>query len=128
MSILFLDRSAHDRVVLIDASALGEKVKEGKNQKTLLSHAEEQRIVHTFNAREAVEDFSVVVDWEAIAAKNYSLSAGQYFEVRVAYEDITPAQFAEKIEGFQTRLAAMFAESQVLEGEIAASLKGLLHD
>ena len=128
VSILFLDRSAHDHVVLIDASALGQKVKEGKNQKTLLSGAEEQRIVDTFNAREAVEDFSVVVGYDAIAAKNYSLSAGQYFEVKIAYEDITPAQFAEKIDGFQTRLAAMFAESKVLEDEIAASLKRLRHD
>ena len=80
VSILFLDRSAHDSVVLIDASALGQKVKEGKNQKTLLSGAEEQHIVTTFNAREAVEGFSVVVDCDAIAAKNYSLSAGQYFD------------------------------------------------
>ncbi|MFZ1621962.1 N-6 DNA methylase, partial [Dokdonella sp.] len=95
---------------------------------TLLSGAEEQRIVDTFNAREAVEDFSVVVGYDAIAAKNYSLSAGQYFEVKIAYEDITPAQFAEKIDGFQTRLAAMFAESKVLEDEIAASLKRLRHD
>ncbi|MFZ1797528.1 MAG: class I SAM-dependent DNA methyltransferase [Dokdonella sp.] len=128
VSILFLDRSAHDHVVLIDASALGQKVKEGKNQKTLLSGAEEQRIVDTFNAREAVDDFSVVVDYDAIAAKNWSLSAGQYFEVKIAYEDITPAQFAEKVGGFQTRLAAMFAESRVLEDEIAASLKGLRHE
>jgi type I restriction enzyme M protein len=128
VSILFLDRSAHDNVVLIDASALGEKVKEGKNQKTLLSGAEEQHIVTTFNAREAVEDFSVVVDCDAIAAKNWSLSAGQYFEVKIAYEDITPAQFAEKVDGFQSRLDAMFSESKVLEGEIAASLKGLRHE
>lgn len=125
VSILFLDKSAHDSVVLIDASALGEKVKEGKNQKTLLSHDEEQRIVDTFNAREAVEDFSVVVDYDAVAAKNYSLSAGQYFEVKIAYEDITPKQFAKKIEGFQSRLEAMFAESKKLEKQIAASLKGL---
>ena len=62
VSILFLDAARARQVVLIDASALGTKVKEGKNQKTLLSHAEEQRIVDTFNAREAVEDFSVVVD------------------------------------------------------------------
>jgi type I restriction enzyme M protein len=103
-------------------------VKEGKNQKTLLSGAEEQHIVTTFNAREAVEDFSVVVDCDAIAAKNWSLSAGQYFEVKIAYEDITPAQFAEKVDGFQSRLDAMFSESKVLEGEIAASLKGLRHE
>ena len=125
VSILFLDRSAHEGVVLIDASALGEKVKEGKNQKTLLSHAEEQRIVATFNARDAVEDFSVVVDGAAIAAKNYSLSAGQYFEVKIRYEDLTPKQFAEKVEGFQSRLEAMFAQSKKLEKDIAKSLHGL---
>lgn len=126
VSILFLDRSAHDGVVLIDASALGTKVKEDKNQKTLLSREEEQRIVATFNAREAVEDFSVVVDGDAIAAKNYSLSAGQYFEVKIAYEDITPEQFAEKVESFQSRLEAMFAESQVLERNIARDLGALI--
>lgn len=125
VSILFLDRSAHDSVVLIDASALGEKVKEGKNQKTLLSHEEEQRIVDTFNAREAVEDFSIVVDYAAIAPKNYSLSAGQYFEVKIAYEDITQKQFQKKIEGFQSRLETMFADSKKLEKEIVNSLGGL---
>ncbi|MEY2150921.1 class I SAM-dependent DNA methyltransferase [Rhodanobacter sp. 115] len=125
VSILFLDTTNRDGVVLIDASALGEKVKEGKNQKTLLSGAEEQRIVATFNAREAVEDFSVVVDHAAIAAKNYSLSAGQYFEVTIAYEDITPKQFAEKIKGFQSRLEKMFGESAKLESQIKKQLAGL---
>ena len=125
VSILFLDRSAHDGVVLIDASRLGEKVKEGKNQKTLLSHAEEQRIVDTFNAREAVEDFSVAVDYDAIAAKNYSLSAGQYFDVKIEYEDISPAHFARKIDGFQSRLDAMFGESSKLEKKIKGHLAGL---
>ena len=113
------------QVVLIDASALGTKIKEGKNQKTLLSHAEEQRIVQTFNAREAVEDFSVVVGYDAIAAKNYSLSAGQYFEVRIDYVDITPQQFAETVEGFQSRLQEMFGESAKLESQIKQQLSGL---
>lgn len=125
VSILFLDRSAHDQVVLIDASALGEKVKEGKNQKTLLSHAEEQHIVSTFNARVAVEDFSVVVDHAAIAAKNYSLSAGQYFEVKIAYEDLTPEQFSEKVAEATARLDTMFEEGRMLESEIKTRLAGL---
>lgn len=125
VSILFLDRTARDNVVLIDASALGEKVKEGKSQKTLLSHAEEQRIVRAFNGREAEEDFAVVVDYNAIAAKNWSLSAGQYFEIRIAYEDITPKEFAKRITGFRSRLEMQFAESAKLEKEIAASLGSL---
>nr|WP_180164577.1 class I SAM-dependent DNA methyltransferase [Stenotrophomonas sp. SbOxS2]NYT97660.1 SAM-dependent DNA methyltransferase [Stenotrophomonas sp. SbOxS2] len=125
VSILFLDGTARDNVVLIDASALGKKVKEGKNQKTLLSPTEERRIVDTFIARESVEDFSVVVDYAAIATKNYSFSAGQYFDVKISYENISPKQFSEKMEGFKSRLDAMFLESKKLEKHIAASLKGL---
>ncbi len=128
VSILFLDSAAHDAVVLIDASALGEKVKEGKNQKTLLSHAEEQRIVDTFNARETVEDFSVVVGWDAIAAKNYSLSAGQYFEVKIEYEALTPAEFAGRIAAYRSTLAAMFAESNTLQSSVEEKLSRLVID
>lgn len=127
VSILFIDKASREDVVLIDASALGEKVKEGKNQKTLLSGAEEQRIVDTFNAREAVEDFSVVVGYDAIAAKNYSLSAGQYFEVKIEYEDLTPAQFAKKIGAYQSNLAQMFEQSRKLETGIAEAVGSLRH-
>ena len=76
-----------DKVVLIDASNLGQKVKEGKNQKTVLSSEEEQRIIDVFNAKQAQEDFSVVVGYDEIVAKNYSLSAGQYFDVKIEYVD-----------------------------------------
>lgn len=128
VSILFLDTTNRDGVVLIDASALGTKVKEGKNQKTLLSGAEEQRIVATFNAREAVEDFSVVVDHAAIAAKNYSLSAGQYFDVKIEYSDLSPEQFAAKVAGYQANLAGMFGQSRELEAEIVKAVMGLRHE
>lgn len=127
VSIVFLDTAAHDKVVLVDASALGEKIKEGRNQKTLLSHAEEQRIVDTFNAREAVEDFSVVVDYDTIAAKNYSLSAGQYFEVRIEYDDLTPEEFAKRIEKYRSNLAGLFEQSRELEAEISKAIGGLRH-
>ena len=125
VSILFIDKAKHDNVVLIDASALGQKVKEGKNQKTLLSRAEEQRIVDTFNAREAAEEFSIVVDFDTIASKNHSLSAGQYFDVKIKYEDISPRQFSEKIQGFQSRLEAMSTTSKDLEKRISKLLGGL---
>lgn len=126
VSILFLDASQREQVVLIDASALGEKVKEGKNQKTLLSPAEEQRIVETFNAREAVEDFSVVVGYDDIAGKNYSLSAGQYFDVRIDYIDLTPEEFAERIGAYRSELSRMFAESGTLQESIKQSISRLV--
>jgi type I restriction enzyme M protein len=115
-------------IVLMDASKLGTTVKDGKNQKTLLSPEEEQLIVDTFNQHEAKEDFTVVVSYEQIKEKNYSLSAGQYFEVKIEYTDITPAAFEAKMNGFKTNLDGLFAESKTLEMEIMKQLNGLKYE
>lgn len=128
VSILFIDDANEEGVVLVDASGLGTKVKDGKNQKTLLSEAEEDRIVTTFNAKQAVEDFSVVVSYEEIAVKNYSLSAGQYFEVKIEYVDLTPEEFAAKMQGFTDILDRLFKESAALEQEIKKQIAGLRYE
>ena len=128
VSILFIDAANKQGVVLLDASNLGTKVKDGKNQKTLLSEAEEDRIIATFNGKQAVQDFSVVVSYDDIAAKNYSLSAGQYFEVRIEYAALTPAQFAEKMQGYTANLDTLFKESAGLEKEIKKQLAGLRYE
>jgi len=128
VSILFIDKVAHENVVLIDASMLGEKIKEGKNQKTLLSHEEEQRIVNTFNTREAVDDFAAVIGYDEIAAKNYSLNAGQYFDVKIKYVDFTPKEFAKQIGGFQKRLGDLAEASKKLDASIEKALEGLSRD
>ena len=126
VSILFLDKAnTKGDIVLMDASKLGTTVKEGKNQKTLLSEDEEQSIINTFNKHEAVEDFSVVVSYEQIKEKNYSLSAGQYFEVKIEYTDITTKEFEALMNGFKTNLDSLFAESKTLEKEIQKQLNGL---
>lgn len=128
VSILFIDRSNKEDVVLVDASNLGTKVKDGKNQKTLLSEAEEDRIIEVFNGKQAVEDLSVVVSYEDIAAKNYSLSAGQYFEVKIEYVDITPQQFAEKMQSYTENLDLLFAESRKMEKAIKKYVAGLRYE
>src|SRR5690554_4842778 len=125
VSIVFLDKSNKNEVVLIDASNLGETVKEGKNQKTVLTPAEEQQIIDTFNQRKAVDDFSVVVSYDEIKQKNYSLSAGQYFEVKIEYVDISADEFAAKMKGFENNLSQLFAEGRELEMEIQNNLMGL---
>jgi len=125
VSILFIDDSNKGDVVLVDASNLGQKIKEGKNQKTVLSMVEEQRIIDVFNGKQAEDDFSVAVSYDEIANKNYSLSAGQYFEVKIEYVDITPDEFAEKMKGFTDNLEDLFQQSHELEGEIKKQLAGL---
>jgi type I restriction enzyme M protein len=128
VSILFLDKNNQQDVVLLDASNLGETVKEGKNQRTVLTEAEEQQIINTFNQKEAVDDFSVVVSHDDIKAKNYSFSAGQYFEVKIDYVDITAEEFDAKMKGFTECLDGLFAESRELEGEIKTQLGGLAYE
>jgi type I restriction enzyme M protein len=128
VSILFLDKQNKGDVVLIDASNLGTTVKDGKNQKTLLSHDEEDKIIETFNAKTAIDDFSVVISYDDIKAKNYSLSAGQYFEVKIEYTDITADEFTAKMKAFESNLEGLFAESKTLEVEIQNNLKGLKYD
>ncbi len=128
VSILFLDKQNKGDVVLIDASNLGTKVKEGKNQKTLLSYEEEQKIIDTFNSKTAEDDFSVVVSYAAIEAKNFSLSAGQYFEVKIEYTDITGEEFDVKMNRFETNLNTLFTESKTLETEIQNNLKELRYE
>ncbi len=128
VSIVFIDNNNTGEVVLIDASNLGTKIKEGKNQKTVLSTAEEEQIINVFNNKEVVEDLSVVVSYDEIKNKNYSLSAGQYFEVKIEYTDITAKEFETKMKTFQSNLDALFAESKKLEKEIQENLKGLRYE
>ena len=119
VSVLFIDKAnTKGNIVLMDASKLGTTVKEGKNQKTLLSHDEEQLIINTFNKHEAKEDFTVVVSYDQIKEKNYSFSAGQYFEVKIEYVEITPKEFKAKMDGFKKNLDKFFSESKNLENEI----------
>ncbi|GHT32779.1 DNA methyltransferase [Bacteroidia bacterium] len=131
VSVLFIDKTNDGRdgacpvCTLVDASKLGEKVKEGKNQKTLLRDFEEQQIVEAFRTKEAIEDFSVVVSYDEIKEKNYSLSAGQYFDIKIEYVDITPEEFEAKMKGYKENLSAMFAEGAELEKEIMKQLEGL---
>lgn len=125
VSILFLDNAnKKGDIVLMDASKLGTTVKEGKNQKTLLSSEEEDLIINTFNKHEAKEDFTVVVSYEQMKEKNYSFSAGQYFDVKIEYSDITPKAFATKMDGFKNNLDSLFTESKSLEKEILKQLNG----
>ncbi|MGL1890607.1 MAG: type I restriction-modification system subunit M [Spirochaetaceae bacterium] len=127
VSILFLDKENNKDVILIDASNLGTKIKEGKNQKIVLSHSEENQIIDTFNNKKQTNDFSVVVSYDDIKNKNFSLSAGQYFEVKIEYVDITQDDFNTKLKSYEDNFTRLFSESKDLEKEILNNLKVLNH-
>ncbi len=126
VSVIFFDKSAKsDKVILIDASKMGEEYKEGNNQKRRLLSDEVDKIVNTFLSKEAIDDFSVAVTYDEIKEKNYSLSAGQYFDIKIDYVDITEEEFNKRISNYQDTLTRQFEESHRLETEILSHLKQL---
>jgi len=48
--------------------------------------------------------------------------------VRIEYVDLTPEEFAKRIDAYETSLRDMFTQSRELEGDIAESLGGLRHE
>jgi type I restriction enzyme M protein len=122
VSVIFIDKSNDGDVVLVDASKLGKKIKDGKNQKTLLSSEDEEKIISAFANKKPIDDFSVVLAYEKIRAKNYSLAAGQYFDIKIEYSKITPKEFQKKIADYGSKLSEYFKQGKKLETEILKNL------
>lgn len=125
VSIVFIDRSAGAEAVLIDASKLGKTIKEGKNQRTVLRLDEEQKIIETFNSSTVIEDFSVVVSIEAMQKKNYSFSAGQYFDLKIEYFDISEKEFRSQLETLRSNLLDLTESAQKTQKDIDLGLSRL---
>ena len=129
VSVLFLDRANKGgKVLLVDASKLGNKVKDGKNQRTVLREDEIEKIVETFAEQKVIDDFSVEVTYNQLKEKNYSFSAGQYFEVNIEYVELTEEEFNNKMATYKENLNKYFNENEILEEEINKSLEELKYE
>ena len=126
VSVLFLDKDRNKKdCILIDASDIGKKIKEGKNQRTILLPEEVESIINTFNNRIEKEDFSVVVSYEDIKAKNCSLNAGQYFKIKIQYNEISKEEFEKKIKSYSSDIFELFSVNSELDEKILSDMKGL---
>lgn len=129
VSVVFIDRTKKsNEAILVDASNLGTKIKEGDNQKTFLSKEDEDLIIKTINNKEVIEGFSVLVDNEKLKQKSFSFGAGQYFETKIEYSELSPEEFEEKIKTTKFRLEKMFKESKSLENKLFEKLSSLEYD
>lgn len=126
VSVLFFDNSrSHDKVILIDASKMGEDYKDSNGlKKKRLREFEIDQIVDTFINMKEVEDFSVVVSYEQLKEK-YSLAAGQYFDVKIEYIPLTDDEFKEKMAAYKNELKKMFEEGEILDKKIMEGLDKL---
>lgn len=130
VSVLFFDKtgakSDNDKITLVDASKLGQEYKDANGlKKVRLEDDEIEKIVKTFRNAEAVEDFSVVVSYSEVKEKGYSLSAGQYFDIKIDYVDISEEEFNAQMAADTAELQKMFGESHKLEDEINKQLASL---
>ena len=129
VSVLFFDNSkTTNKVVLIDASKMGEEYKDGNNQKRRLRDFEIDKIVETFLNKEAVDDFSVAVTYDEIKEKKYSLAAGQYFDVKIEYVELSQEEFSEKLQTYANKLQDCFDEGNRLQAEIMVQLKKVKYE
>lgn len=129
VSVLFFDNSrTTESVVLIDASKLGEEYKDGNNQKRRLRDFEIDKIVDTFLNKEIVDDFSVAVTYDEIKEKKYSLAAGQYFDVKIEYVEMTQEEFDKKMNDYVTELQEYFDEGNRLQVKIIEQLKKVKYE
>lgn len=74
---------------------------------------------------EDVDDFSKAVSLDEIKEKKYSFSAGQYFDIKIDYVDITEEEFNRRMTEYKSMLAKQFEESHKLEEEIMKQLASL---
>lgn len=129
VSVMFIDKSkTNDTVILVDASKLGTKVKEGKNQKTLLSVNEENKIINTINNNEVLEGFSIILHNEKLKGKNYSFGAGQYFDTKIEYSELTLNEFDNKMQGHQSKLEKYFSDGKALEKQIIKTFLSISYE
>ena len=73
-----------------------------------------------------MDNLSVVVSYDDIKTKNYSLSAGQYFEIKNEYVDITKDDFQATLTKRQEDIKNLFERSKLIESEITKSFNELV--
>lgn len=129
VSVIFFDNSKKtNKVVLIDASKMGEEYKDGNNQKRRLTECEIEQIVSTFNNKETIDDFSVTVSYDEIKEKKYSLSPGQYFDVKIEYVELSEDEFNNKKSEYIDQINKLFEEGRKLDDEIIELLKKVKYE
>lgn len=128
VSVLFIDKSKkRDGALLVDASDLGKKIKDGKNQKTLLSDKEVEKIISTFKEDSETDDFSVRVPYSKIAEMGYSFSAGQFFKVRIKYVELNEEEFKKEMTNYKTTLSQAITANNNFKEKLIKDLEDIYY-
>ena len=126
VSVIFIDKTYKgDEVTLVDAAELGEKTKDGKNQRTILSIEDELKIINAFSSNDAIDGFCAKVTIEQIRAKKYTWSIGQYFDIKIPFIELSGNEFEEKINQYSNDIEELFASGNSIQNTIQNNIKRL---
>ena len=129
VSIIFIDKNnTSNDIILINATNMGEKYKDGKNQRTFLSDDDTNDIISIFKNKEIRDDISVVVPSEKVKEKKYSLSAGQYFEIKIEKKNYTQQEFENNLENYKENLNNYFDKNNEIEERIKKIIEGIKYE
>ena len=109
----------------MDASGLGTKVKDGKNQKTILSSNEINLIQECFINKEEKKNLSVITTIEEIRKHNYALSAGHFFKTEIDYVNISDVEFKTLIDTYKNNLTYYFSKRKESDEDILKVLEDI---
>ena len=122
VSVLFVDKTNTQNVILIDASNLGEDIKDGKNQKRFLRKDDIDQIINTFVDKKNIDNFSTSVTYEELIENNCSLSAVQYFPIKLPDISLSKIEFDKKMKDHKKNLMNLFDDSRKISNEIAKNM------
>lgn len=105
VSIIFIDKkNSNKEILLANFTEYGTKIKEGKNQKTVLSEKEIDEIIDIINNKKEVNLISLNVAKEVLENNNYFLAAGGYFDVMNDQKEISEEEFKHINESFANEI------------------------
>jgi type I restriction enzyme M protein len=126
VSVVFIDKGVDGKnPIFIDASSLGTAIKEGKNQKTVLSAEEELLIIESFRNRTFLDQFTAIPSIDEIKVKKYSFSAGQYFAHLHKFEELSAKEYGARIKIYEKEISELFNESDLSKNQIISYFKSL---
>ena len=131
VSVLFIDKEGaqmRQGAILIDATTLGEDKQIDGKKRHVLSYADEQLIINSFEKHENKEGLAVVPSYTDMEQRGYSFSAGHFFDVKIDYSSISYEEFTERVENFAARFAQMMEAGAVIDAEILTQTKRLRYE
>lgn len=129
VSVVFLNKdNTNLKPIFIDGSSLGYKVKDGRNQRTLLSPEDIDMIEKTFIDRNVIQDFSTITSIDEIIENDYSFLATQFFDFVPTYININKDEFVKKVEDDLETISELTSDNSKLYNELSEMLKGIKYE